>query len=46
MAQVMVSAAAGLMAGAVINGDLINEETAAAVAAARGRGSGRLIMIA
>ncbi len=35
MAHVMVSAAAGLMAGAVINGDLINEETATAVAAAR-----------
>ncbi|WP_152364688.1 NAD(P)/FAD-dependent oxidoreductase [Microlunatus speluncae] len=37
MAHVMISAAAGLTAGAVINGDLITEETAAAVAAARAR---------
>ena len=36
-AQVMASAAAGLRAGAVINADLINAETAAAVAAARSR---------
>lgn len=35
MAQVAMSAATGLAAGAVINGDLINEETAAAVASAR-----------
>jgi thioredoxin reductase len=35
MAQVAMSAATGLAAGAVINGDLINEETATAVAAAR-----------
>jgi len=37
MAQVMGSAAAGLMAGAAINGDLVAEETAAAVAAHRDR---------
>jgi thioredoxin reductase (NADPH) len=37
MAQVMVSAAAGMMAGAVINGELITEETAAAVAELRRR---------
>ncbi|WP_250007649.1 NAD(P)/FAD-dependent oxidoreductase [Actinoplanes sp. M2I2] len=35
MAQVISSAAAGLMAGAVINGDLIAEETRTAVAAHR-----------
>ncbi len=34
-AHVMVSAAAGLMAGAMINADLITEETDSAVAAAR-----------
>jgi thioredoxin reductase (NADPH) len=33
MAQVMASAAAGMMAGAGINGDLITEETRQAVAA-------------
>jgi thioredoxin reductase len=37
MAQVMSAAAAGLMAGAAINGDLVTEETAAAVAAHRDR---------
>jgi thioredoxin reductase len=37
MAQVMSAAAAGLMAGAAINGDLVAEETAAAVAAHRER---------
>ena len=35
MAQVIGSAAAGLMAGAAINGDLVAEDTRAAVAAAR-----------
>ena len=35
MAQVIGSAAAGLMAGAAINGDLVLEDTRAAVAAAR-----------
>jgi thioredoxin reductase len=35
MAQVIAAAAAGLMAGAAIHGDLIAEETAAAVAARR-----------
>jgi thioredoxin reductase len=35
MAQVIGSAAAGLMAGAAINGDLVMEDTRAAVAAAR-----------
>jgi lipid-binding SYLF domain-containing protein len=34
---VMGSAAAGLMAGAAINGDLVAEDTAAAVAAHRDR---------
>jgi thioredoxin reductase len=37
MAQVMAAAAAGLMAGAAINGDLVAEDTAAAVAAHRDR---------
>jgi thioredoxin reductase len=37
MAQVMGAAAAGLMAGAAINGDLVAEDTAAAVAAHRDR---------
>jgi thioredoxin reductase len=37
MAQVMASAAAGLMAGAAINGDLVAADTAAAVAAHRDR---------
>jgi thioredoxin reductase len=36
MAQVIGSAAAGLMAGAAINGDLVMDDTRAAVAAARG----------
>ena len=35
MAQVIASAAAGLMAGAAINGDLVAEDTRLAVAAAR-----------
>jgi thioredoxin reductase (NADPH) len=35
MAQVIGSAAAGLMAGAAINGDLVMDDTRAAVAAAR-----------
>jgi thioredoxin reductase (NADPH) len=35
MAQVMSSAAAGLFAGAAINGDLVTEDTAVAVAALR-----------
>ena len=35
MAQVIVSAASGLTAGAMVNADLVEEETAAAVAAAR-----------
>jgi thioredoxin reductase len=35
MAQVIGSAAAGLMAGAAINGDLVGDDTRAAVAAAR-----------
>jgi thioredoxin reductase len=37
MAQVISSAAAGLMAGAAINGDLVLEDTATAVAARRER---------
>jgi thioredoxin reductase len=36
MAQVVTSAAAGLTAGARINADLMEEETAAAVSARRG----------